>query len=121
MAAAPDLDATLAALADPSRRQVVDLLRRGPRRAGDLASRMHMSPPALSRHLRILRTQGLIEEERVQDDARVRLYRLRRKPFRDLQGWLADVDVYWTDQLGSFKAHAEQSRKKPAAPRTERP
>lgn len=107
MASPAEVDSALAALADPTRRQVVDLLRRGPRRAGEIATRLRMSPPALSRHLRVLRRGGLIEEERVEDDARVKLYRLRRKPFRDLQSWLAEVEAVWTDQLASFKAHAE--------------
>ena len=107
------LDDTLAALADPHRRQVVDLLRQRPRRAGELANRMRMSPPALSRHLRVLRRGGLIEEERVEEDARVRIYHLRRKPFKDLQSWLAEVEAVWTQQLGAFKAHAEKTRKEP--------
>ena len=58
------VDGTLAALADPTRRGVVDLLRRRPRAAGELASALDVSPPALSRHLRVLRKSGLIEEER---------------------------------------------------------
>ena len=117
---ASSLDRTLAALADPSRRRVVDLLRQRPRRAGELATRMRMSPPALSRHLRVLRRSGLVEEERVEEDARVRIYRLRRKPFRDLQSWLAEVEQVWTHQLDAFKAHAEKTRKPPAPARERR-
>ncbi|MGH0028548.1 MAG: ArsR/SmtB family transcription factor [Myxococcota bacterium] len=102
------LDRTLQALADPTRRRVVDLLRKRPRRAGDLARASRVSPPAMSRHLRVLRRSGLVEEEASQDDARVRVYRLRPEPFRDLQGWLAEVESFWTDQLDAFKAHAER-------------
>ena len=51
------LDATLAAIADPTRRRVVDLLRERPRRAGELASAFRVSPPAMSRHLRVLRSR----------------------------------------------------------------
>jgi DNA-binding transcriptional ArsR family regulator len=106
------LDGTLAALADPTRRRVVDLLRVRPRRAGELAVAFRMSPPAMSRHLRVLRVRGLVEEERdVRDDARLRIYRLRRQPFNALQKWLADVEAFWADQLGAFKAHAERGRK----------
>ena len=109
MSAAPALDQTLAALADPTRRGVVDLLRQRPRRAGELASACRLSPPAMSRHLRVLRRSGLVEEERMEDDARVRVYRLRPEPFRDLQGWLREVEAFWTYQLDSFQAHvAEQ-------------
>jgi DNA-binding transcriptional ArsR family regulator len=70
-----------------------------------------MSAAAMSRHLRVLRRGGLIEEERVEDDARVRVYRLRRKPFNDLQAWLDDVEGFWTEQLSAFKAHAERGRR----------
>ena len=105
-----DLDATFAALADPTRRRVVEALRKRPRRAGDLARAFRMSPPAMSRHLRVLRTRGLVEEERMDDDARVRIYRLRPERFRDLETWLAEVQAFWTDQLHSFKVHAEKTR-----------
>ena len=105
------LDGTLAALADPTRRRVIDRLRRRPHRAGELASAFRMSPPAMSRHLRVLRQHGLVEEERVDDDARVRVYRLRPKPFQDLQRWLTELESIWTEQLASFKAQAEGSRR----------
>ena len=58
----PNLDETLLALADPTRRRVVDLLRKKPQRPGDLAAALDVSPPRLSRHLRILRKSGLIED-----------------------------------------------------------
>ena len=101
------LDRTLSALADPTRRQVVDLLRERPRRAGELAAAFDVSAPAISRHLRVLRTRGLIEEEPSPQDARLRVYRLRPEPFRDLQGWLEEVEGFWSEQLESFKAAAE--------------
>jgi DNA-binding transcriptional ArsR family regulator len=101
------VDSTLAALADPTRRQVVDLLRKRPRRAGELAARARTSAPAMSRHLRVLRTSGLVEAEPVEDDARLRVYRLRPEPFAGLQTWLDQVHAFWGDQLGAFKKHAE--------------
>ena len=101
------LDTTFAALADPTRRRVIDLLRQRPRRAGELAEAAKLSPPAMSRHLRVLRRGGLIEDGRVESDARLRIYRLRREPFRDLQSWLDQVERFWTAQLDSFNAHAE--------------
>jgi DNA-binding transcriptional ArsR family regulator len=104
------LDATFAALADPTRRGVVDLLRRKPRRAGELADAMATSAPAMSRHLRVLRKSGLVVEEGLEDDARVRVYSLRRERFAELRGWLDDVEAFWTEQLGAFKAHAEKTR-----------
>ena len=101
------LDDTFAALADPTRRGVIDLLRTQPRRAGDLASQLGMSPPAMSRHLKVLRTTGLIEPASDDADARAKVYRLRPEPFTALRDWLDQVEQFWTDQLGSFKAHAE--------------
>lgn len=105
------LDATLAALAEPTRRRVVDLLRERPRCAGDLATETHMSAPAMSRHLRVLRERGLVEESRDADDARRRVLRLRRRPFDDLQDWLARVESHWSDQLDAFQAHVESTGK----------
>jgi len=67
-----DLDRTLLALADPTRRRVVDLLRVSPRRAGELADAVGTSPPAMSRHLRVLRMGGLVREDHDGEDARVR-------------------------------------------------
>ncbi|HEX3769373.1 MAG TPA: metalloregulator ArsR/SmtB family transcription factor [Polyangiaceae bacterium] len=107
-----DLDLTLNALADPTRRGVIDLLRKKPRRAGELAAAFAMSAPAMSRHLRVLRKTGLVEERELEDDARVRMYRLRPEPFTALRRWLDEVESFWGDQLGAFKAHAERTRGK---------
>jgi DNA-binding transcriptional ArsR family regulator len=108
--AARRLDRTLAALADPTRRRVVELLRRRPRRAGELASAFGVSAPAMSRHLRVLRTRGLVREERADDDARVRIYRLRPEPFTNLQAWLRELESFWGDQLQSFGGHVARRR-----------
>jgi DNA-binding transcriptional ArsR family regulator len=107
VSAAPKLDRTLLALADPTRRGVVDLLRKKPRRAGELAEALDMSPPAMSRHLRVLRSTGLVEEAALEEDARVHVYRLRPEPFAALRSWLDEVESFWQGQLDSFKAHAE--------------
>ena len=64
----------------------------------------------MSRHLRVLRRCGLVEEERSDADARARVYRLRPEPFRALHGWIEDVESFWTEQLGAFKEHAERTR-----------
>ena len=108
---AQHLDEVFSALADPSRRQVVNLLRKKPRRAGELSDALEMSAPAMSRHLRVLRRAGLIEEgDSVEEDARVRVYRLRRDRFSELREWLDDVEAFWGDELSAFKAHAEKTR-----------
>lgn len=105
-----ELDRTFAALADPTRRAVVDLLRRNPRRAGELASQLEMSAPAMSRHLRVLRESGLVEEAHAGEDARIRTYRLKPGKFRALRRWLDDVESFWAKELDAFKAHAEATR-----------
>lgn len=108
----PDIDRTLSALADPTRRAVIDNLRRGPRRASDLAESTGASNPAMSRHLRVLRTAGLVEirEQTERSDARERFYALAPGPFEQLRGWLEEVEQFWSVQLGSFKAHVERTR-----------
>jgi DNA-binding transcriptional ArsR family regulator len=103
----PAVDRTLAALSDPTRRAVIDLLRRKPRRAGELAAALDMSAAALSRHLRILRKSGLIGDDEVEHDARVRLYRLNPGAFVSLRDWLGEVEAFWGEQLSAFKSHAE--------------
>ncbi|MFI4995790.1 MAG: ArsR/SmtB family transcription factor [Hyphomicrobiales bacterium] len=110
MTPGPGLDWTLAALADPHRRRVVDLLREGPRRASEIASLAELSPPAMSRHLRILRLSGLVEESHPDFDARLRIYRLRPAPMRELRAWLEETERLWAEQLTSFKAHIESRR-----------
>jgi DNA-binding transcriptional ArsR family regulator len=104
------LDKTLLALADPTRRRVVDLLRRKPQRAGDLAAALSVSAPRLSRHLRVLRNSGLIEDRGVEHDARVRVYRLRPERFVIVRAWLEEVEAFWAAELSAFKTHAERTR-----------
>jgi DNA-binding transcriptional ArsR family regulator len=106
-----DIDDTLAALADPTRRHVVELLRERPRRAGELSAAFDISGPAMSKHLRILRRSGLIEEQHIASDARVRLYRLRPEPFIALQSWLKEVEAFWAGQLDAFKEYTERTQK----------
>jgi DNA-binding transcriptional ArsR family regulator len=105
-----ELNATLSALADRNRRAVIDLLKKQPRRAGDIAAALSLSPPALSRHLRVLRRSGLIDEQGLDEDARVRIYRLRREPFDQLRGWLGEVESFWAGELAAFRDHVERSK-----------
>ena len=102
------LDRTLAALADPNRRRVVELLRERPLPAGELARALSLNPPALSRHLRTLKASGLVEESHPEFDARVRVYSLKAGAMADLKDWLAETERMWSDQLAAFKAHLEQ-------------
>jgi DNA-binding transcriptional ArsR family regulator len=106
------LDEMFSALADPARRGVVDLLRKRPHRAGELASALSISAARMSQHLRVLRRSGLIKDDDVADDARVRLYRLRQEPFSAMRGWLDEVEEFWTTELSAFKAQAERGKGK---------
>jgi len=103
---------TFTALADPARLAVLALLRERPQRSGDMAEQLALSRPLMSKHLRILRKAGLVEERAFDDDARARLYQLRPDPFSELRAWLDEIEVFWADQLGAFKTHAEQRYRK---------
>lgn len=95
------------ALADPTRRRVVQLLGTRPHRAGELADATGMSQPAMSRHLKILLTTGLIEDERVPEDARVRMFKLQPESLVAVQAFLDQLQAEWRTQLRSFKRHVE--------------
>lgn len=109
MSEAP-LDRTLAALADPQRRRAVDLLRERPRRAGELAQALGVAPSVMSRHLRVLRQSGLVDEVHPDFDARVRIYSLRPGCTAELKRWLDAVERAWADELTALKAHVEGRR-----------
>jgi DNA-binding transcriptional ArsR family regulator len=106
------VDTLFAALSDPTRRRVVELLANGPLRASDLAAGAGMQPPAMSRHLRVLRTTGLVQVGLTEEDARERVYELVPDRFVALQAWLDQVQAFWSEQLGAFKAHAERRRRR---------
>ena len=106
------LDAVFTALADPTRRGVISLLRSGPHRAGELADELGTSAPAMSKHLRVLRTSGLVELALDESDARAKIFSLRKQPFSELREWLDDIEQFWTLQLSAFAAHAERKHRK---------
>jgi DNA-binding transcriptional ArsR family regulator len=95
------------ALADPTRRHVVQLLGSRPRRAGELADETGLSSPAMSRHLKLLLDAGIVEDERIPDDARVRLFKLRPDSLAGVQAFLDQLQMEWRQQLRSFKRHVE--------------
>jgi len=104
------LDRAFQALADRTRRGVVDLLREEPRRAGDLAARLRVSPPALTRHLKVLRDSRIVEELDDPTDGRASIYRLRRETFSHLREWVDHVEALWSENLASFAAHVVNRR-----------
>lgn len=105
-----DIGAVFGALADPTRRRVVQLLSEGPRRAGEIAEQAAMSGPAMSRHLRVLLEAGVIADERLPGDARVRIFRLHPGSIVAVQAWLDQLQAHWDEQLQSFKRHVEGGR-----------
>jgi len=98
----------LTALADPTRRRVVQLLSGGPRRAGELAAAAGTSAPTMSRHLRVLLRAGIVADERPSDDARTRVFWLRPESITPLRDWLDELQVAGDEQLASFKRHVEE-------------
>ncbi|MDB5707078.1 MAG: ArsR family transcriptional regulator [Sphingomonas bacterium] len=89
---------------------MVELLRDQPYRAGELAERVGVSPAALSRHLRTLKAEGLIEEIHPPYDARVRIYALKAGAMAGLKAWVDETEQLWADQLAALKAHVEAPR-----------
>jgi DNA-binding transcriptional ArsR family regulator len=112
------VDVLFAALADGTRRQVVQLLGQGPRRAGELAVAAGVSAPAMSRHLRVLLQAGLVADERTAADARARVFRLRPQPVAAIAAWLDQLQAHWDEQLQSFKRHVEGKPQRPEGPGT---
>jgi DNA-binding transcriptional ArsR family regulator len=96
------VEAAAAALADPIRRRVLELVRDTEVPAGELAAQFPVSRPAVSRHLRVLREAGLVHERR---EGRLRLYRADPAPLAELRGWL---EAYWAERLDALKALAEE-------------
>jgi DNA-binding transcriptional ArsR family regulator len=99
----------LEALADPTRRRIVELLVEGERSAGDLASHFETSRPGISRHLRVLREQGLVH---ARDEGRRRLYSLDLEPFVELDEWLERYRAFWTNRLDALDMEIRRRRKR---------
>jgi DNA-binding transcriptional ArsR family regulator len=111
----PVRDAAFNALADPTRRAVLDLLRAGTRPAGDIARAFTVSRPAISKHLSILRRAHLVEERR---EGRHRLYQLNPEPLREVDSWLEQYREFWTASLNNLKAFVEAEYAKETAAAT---
>lgn len=102
-----ELAPLLTALADPTRRRVVQLLSAGPRRAGELAAASGTSASTMSRHLRVLLNAGVVADERPSEDARTRVFWLRPEAITPLRDWLDNLQAAGDEQLASFKRHVE--------------
>jgi DNA-binding transcriptional ArsR family regulator len=92
------------ALADPTRRAVLDMLRRGRQPAGNIAGAFPVSRPAISRHLRMLRRAHLVREHR---EGRNRVYQLNPEPLRAVDSWLEHYRTFWSASLSNLKTFVE--------------
>jgi DNA-binding transcriptional ArsR family regulator len=95
------------AVAEPSRRQILDLLRGGQRSVNELVERVRLSQPGVSKHLRVLREAGLVD---VRPDGRRRLYALRAQPLAELDAWLEPYRAHWEGRLDALERHLEENR-----------
>ncbi len=98
----------LAALADPTRREIVALLARGERAAGDVADGFPVSRPAISRHLRVLREAGLV---RARTEGKRRLYALDPRPLREIDEWLEPYRDLWAQRLDALDTEIARGRR----------
>jgi DNA-binding transcriptional ArsR family regulator len=111
------MSAVFGVLAEPRRRQILDLVRDGERSVGELVEALSMSQPAVSKHLRVLREAGLVE---ARVDEQRRLYRLRPEPLRELDAWLAPYRWAWDASLDRLETRlGEMARSEEHGPRHE--
>ena len=99
---------TLAALADPTRREIIALLAAGEQGAGQVADRFPVSRPAISRHLRVLREAGLV---RVRVEGQRRVYALDPRPLSELDAWLAPYRQLWAQRLDALDTEIARGRR----------
>ncbi len=104
-------ETTFNALADSTRRAVLDLLRQGSLPAGQIAQAFPVTRPAISKHLRLLRRAHLVQERR---EGRHRLYQLNPDPLRAVDSWLSQYRIFWQASLTSLKAFVETEHAKEA-------
>ena len=96
---------TFEVVAEPRRREILDLLRDGERSVNELVKRMRLSQPGVSKHLRVLREAGLVE---ARADAQRRMYRLKPEPLADLDAWLAPYRSFWAGRLDALERQLDK-------------
>jgi DNA-binding transcriptional ArsR family regulator len=99
----------LAALADPTRRRIVELLAEGEREAGEIASHFDVSRPAVSRHLRVLREHGLVH---ARAEAQRRVYSLEPAPLVEAEEWLRTYRRFWENRLDALDLELRRARRR---------
>jgi len=101
--------ATLKALAEPSRFQIIELLRNGPRPVGELVNRLKLPQPQISKHLRVLSDAGLVD---VRVDAQRRIYELRPAPLQELEVWIERYRSIWEENYQRLDVLLEEMKTK---------
>ena len=99
----------LEALADPTRRRIVELLAERDRNAGELAAQFEVSRPAVSRHLRVLRERGLVH---TREFGTQRVYSLRPEPLDELDAWLTRYRGFWAQRLDALDTQLRRARRR---------
>ena len=94
------------AIADPTRREILRLLRDGPRTVGEIAANFRMSRPAISKHLRLLRAAGLVVSHK---DGTARICDLNAKPLSAVNAWLRDYEALWAESMRGLKSYIEET------------
>jgi DNA-binding transcriptional ArsR family regulator len=100
-------DAVFRAIADPTRREILGLLRQGRQTVGEIAGHFRTSRPAISKHLRLLRSVGLVVTDQ---EGATRICALNAKPLRAINDWLRDYETFWDQRLHSLKNYVEENR-----------
>jgi DNA-binding transcriptional ArsR family regulator len=96
------------AIADPTRRQILNLLRERPRAVGEIAGNFRTSRPAISKHLRMLKSAGLVI---AQHRGAARICKLNARPLRTVNDWLGDYQVFWNETLRDLKSYVEEEER----------
>ena len=100
-------DLVFRAIADPTRRRILSLLRGGQRTVGEIAENFRSSRPAISKHLRLLRSAGLVVTHR---ESTTRICDLNGKPLREIKDWLQDYEEFWSESMRNLKSYVEENR-----------
>jgi DNA-binding transcriptional ArsR family regulator len=103
------MDAVLQALADPSRRTMLEILRDHPASAGELADALPIARPGVSRHLRVLREAGLVD---VRQEAQRRIYSVRPEPLLEVDEWLENYRALWQNRLDALHTEIARGKRK---------
>ncbi len=102
------MNGTLSALAEPNRLRIVEMLRGGPSTVSEIAERLELSQPLVSKHLRVLREAGVVQ---VRAEAQQRIYELRPQPFAELESWVGSFRRLWEGRLDSLDEYVQEMKR----------